>query len=93
MSSSKGNFLSVDDDAKSIERKITASYCPAKVIEDNPVLQLYEYDIFPKFEAAEIKRSQKYGGDVTYDDLSRLKHDYASGKSTLLTLKMGRYAI
>jgi tyrosyl-tRNA synthetase len=89
MSSSKSNFISVEDDAKSIETKITASYCPAKVIEDNPVLQLYEYYIFPKFETAEIERSQRYGGDISYDDLSKLKQDYASGKLHPLDLKNG----
>ena len=89
MSSSKGNFISVDDDFASIERKITASYCPIKVIEDNPVLQLYQYYIFPKFGTIEIERAQKYGGDVTYEDLSRLKHDYASEKLHPLDLKNG----
>ena len=47
MSSSLGNYIAVDEPAKSIEKKIMSAFCPAKIAEGNPILQIYKHTIFP----------------------------------------------
>lgn len=46
MSSSKGNFIAVDDPPKVIKDKIMKSYCPAAKIDGNPVIEIAKYIIF-----------------------------------------------
>ncbi len=70
MSSSKGNNIAVDEPAADVEKKIKSAFCPAKVVENNPVLAICKYHIFPRIEAGmTIKRPEKFGGDVSYAEL------------------------
>ncbi len=87
MSSSKGNYISVDDSAEDLEKKIISAYCPAKDIEGNPVTELFKYHILPRLEAVTIRRPEKFGGDVTYDKYEALEADYLAGKMHPLDLK------
>jgi tyrosyl-tRNA synthetase len=87
MSSSKGNYISVRDSAEEVERKIRKAYCPAQQVEDNPIIQIVQYHIFPRFGELKVERDEKYGGDVTYNSLDELLSDYKSGKLHPLDLK------
>ncbi len=71
MSSSKGNFIAVDDTPKEIKNKINKSFCPIGVVEDNPVIELAHYYIFDENEKILIKRPEKFGGnlELTEDEL------------------------
>ncbi len=89
MSSSKGNLIAVEDSPESIKQKIQAAYCPPQNINENPVMQLYELYIFPRFGVVELKRSERYGGPVCYSSLSSLQADYAKGLIHPLDLKNG----
>ncbi len=80
MSSSKGNYISVRDSAEDVEKKIRKAFCPAKQLEDNPVIQIMQYHVFPRFESVVIERDEKYGGDVEYRSFEELASDYAAGK-------------
>lgn len=76
----KGSGISVTDSEKEISKTIAGAYCPEKEIEDNPILQIAKLIIFPKIEKMEIKRSEKFGGDLkikSYDELEKL---YSLGK-------------
>ncbi|MCD7781702.1 MAG: tyrosine--tRNA ligase [Methanosphaera sp.] len=64
MSSSKGNFIAVDDDPKTISKKINESYCPMGQTEDNPVLELAHYYIYDEHEKMLIERPEKFGGNL-----------------------------
>lgn len=88
MSSSKGNFIAVDDDEATVNAKIKRAVCPPKTAENNPVLQLYELLIFPVFRKVEIERDAKYGGDVAYENFYELEKDYVEGELHPLDLKL-----
>jgi len=64
MSSSKGNFIAIDDSPKEIKQKINKSYCPIGVTEDNPVIELAHYYIFDEHESILIERPEKFGGNL-----------------------------
>lgn len=71
MSSSKGNFIAVDDSVEDITKKINKSYCPQGEIEDNPMIEIAETFVYPNQEKLLIKRPEKFGGDIelTHDEL------------------------
>jgi tyrosyl-tRNA synthetase len=89
MSSSKDNLIAVEDTRELIKKKIGSAYCPARTIEKNPVLQLYQYFIFPRFKRVELDRPKQYGGPISYHEFSKLELDYAAGKLHPLDLKNG----
>lgn len=74
MSSSKGNFIAVDDDEKTIKDKINKSFCPIGVVEDNPVMEIAHYYIFSDNEKIHIERPEKFGGnlDLTETELHNI---------------------
>jgi len=78
----------VSDTPEEVEGKLMNAYCPKGVVENNPVLQIAKYIIFPKIENVfKVEREAKYGGDLelkTYEELERL---YVDGKIHPLDLK------
>ncbi|MDD1675556.1 MAG: tyrosine--tRNA ligase [Methanomicrobiales archaeon] len=73
MSSSRGNFLSVAEPEEDIYRKMEKAFCPPAVI-DNPVLQIFQYHLFPRFASIVVIRPEKYGGERElhcYEDLEK----------------------
>ncbi len=88
MSSSKGNYISVRDPPEEVERKIRKAYCPAGVIENNPVIDVAKYHIFPRFGKLVVERDSKFGGDVEYASFEELAEDFKSGSLHPLDLKI-----
>ena len=84
MSSSKGNFIAVDDEPEVIKSKIKKAYCPAKVVEGNPIMEIAKY--FLEYPLT-IKRPEKYGGDVTFDSYEELEKIFAEGNLHPMDLK------
>jgi tyrosyl-tRNA synthetase len=64
MSSSKGNFIAIDDTPEDIKNKINKSFCPTGVVEDNPVMEIAHYYIFDENEKILIERPEKFGGNL-----------------------------
>ena len=89
MSSSKNNLIAVEDSSDSIKKKIASAYCPARTTEGNPILQLYRYFIFPRFKRVSLERPKRFGGQIEYEEFSKLEMDYAAGKLHPLDLKNG----
>jgi tyrosyl-tRNA synthetase len=89
MSSSRDNLVAIEDSPESIKKKIQSAYCPPRTAEDNPLLQLYRYYVFPQFKQVELERPQQYGGPIRYEDFATLELDYAAGKLHPLDLKNG----
>ncbi len=88
MSSSMPNsHISVIDSEKEIKEKISKAYCPAKVVEDNPVIQIARLIVLPLHGNLKIERPEKFGGDITYDDYKKLDRDFVEGKLHPLDLK------
>jgi len=89
MSSSEGVTVSMEDSTELIERKVNDAFCPPTADpepaddgteRDNPVLQVFEYHVFPRFEAVVVERPEQYGGDLEYDDYATLEADVESGE-------------
>lgn len=88
MSSSKGNFIAVDDSVEEITKKINKSYCNPREVEDNPMIEIAETFIYPNQETLLIKRPEKFGGDIelTHDELIE---EFSSGNLHPMDLKTG----
>lgn len=82
-----GSGIAVTDSKEEIDKSIKGAYCPEMVIEENPVLQIMNYIVFPRFEQIEIKRDKKFGGDVKFKNYNELEEVYTSGKLHPLDLK------
>nr|ALP32191.1 aminoacyl tRNA synthetase [synthetic construct] len=70
MSSSKGNFIAVDDSPEEIRAKIKKAYCPAGVVEGNPIMEIAKY--FLEYPLT-IKCPEKEGGDLTVNSYEELE--------------------
>ena len=88
MSSSSGVTISMEDSAEDVEEKVNAAFCPPTrdpepaddgTERENPVLQLFQYHVFPRFEAVVVERPDEYGGDVRYDSYDELADALESG--------------
>jgi len=87
MSSSKPEtMIKVDEKPEDIKDKINKAYCPLEK-EGNPVLQIYEYILFPKLGSVDVKRPDKFGGDVTYPSYTELEAAYLEKKLHAMDLK------
>jgi tyrosyl-tRNA synthetase len=88
MSSSQGVTISMEDSADDLQEKVNKAYCPPTRDPEpdddgndrhNPVLELFQYHVFPRFESVTVERPDEYGGDVTYDDYVSLASALESG--------------
>jgi tyrosyl-tRNA synthetase len=89
MSSSEGVTISMEDSEDDLEEKVNSAYCPPTADPDptddgeereNPVLQIFQYHVFPRFEEVVVERPEKYGGDLAYADYEALAADLESGE-------------
>ncbi len=88
MSSSKENFIAIDDEPDIIRKKIKKSYCPAGEIEGNPILEIAHHFIFSEMDRLVIERPEKFGGnlELTQEELLKM---YEDGDLHPLDLKNG----
>lgn len=88
MSSSKGNFIAVDDNEKDIKNKINKSYCPKGEVKDNPMIEIAEHFVYPYQEKLLIERPEKFGGnlELTKEELIKV---YSEGNLHPMDLKNG----
>ena len=90
MSKSKpDSAIFVHDSLEEIQRKLKKAFCPEKQVEENPLIELCEFVILRGSgdKPLEIKRPEKFGGDVQYSDVGQLKKDFAEGKLHPMDLK------
>ena len=88
MSKSKpSSAIFVHDSRKEIEEKIRNAYCPEKIIEGNPVIEIWKYIIFRKFDTRTIERPQKFGGNLQIDSYEELESLFREGKLHPMDLK------
>ncbi len=79
-SSIPGSNISVIDNADTIKKTISSAYCPARQINDNPIIQIAKLVIFPNLKKIKIEREKKFGGEVVYMSYQDLENDYKNGK-------------
>lgn len=86
MSSSKGNFIAIDDSPEAIKDKIKKSYCPMGLVEGNPIIEIAEHFIFTESDTLLIERPDKFGGNLELTQ-EQLKDSYEKEKLHPLDLK------
>jgi tyrosyl-tRNA synthetase len=86
MSSSKGNFIAIDDSPEEIRVKMKKSYCPAGEVEGNPIIEIAHHFIFTHQEHILIKRPEKFGGNLELNQ-EELINMYEKGDLHPLDLK------
>ncbi len=80
----------IHDTKAEIQDKINSAFCPEKVIEGNPLLELWKYIILRKFEAGRtIERPSKFGGNLELHNYAELEKIYREGKLHPMDLKKG----
>jgi tyrosyl-tRNA synthetase len=83
MSASEGITLTMADSTEDIAEKVNDAFCPPTRDPEgdleNPVLQLFEYHVFPRVEAVTVERPDEYGGDVTFESYEALATALESG--------------
>jgi len=75
------------DSEKDIYRKIQNAWCPDKQVEENPILEWCKCIVFEKYDEFDIKRADKFGGDVRYNSYKELEDAYVKGDIHPLDLK------
>ncbi|MFB6077918.1 MAG: tyrosine--tRNA ligase [Halarchaeum sp.] len=84
MSSSTGVSITMEDSTDEIAEKVNSAFCPPTADPEgdleNPVLQIFEYHVFPRVERVVVERPAQYGGDLSYDDYASLEADLESGE-------------
>ena len=82
MSSSEGVTLSAADTEQDVRQKVSDAFCPQAIEQEgseNPVLQLYEYLVFPRNDLVTVDRPSPYGGTLRYNSYSELEQSLVSG--------------
>jgi tyrosyl-tRNA synthetase len=91
MSSSKGNYISMDDTPEDMKKKMKGAFCVEGEVKDNPVLALFKYHIMPRYPEIILKRPEKYGGDLHYENYGALETEFAEKKLHPVDLKTAAY--
>jgi len=86
MSSSKENYIAIDDEPDAIKKKLQKSYCPQGMVEGNPVIEIAEHFIFTEDETLLIERPPKFGGNLELNH-AELIESYGKGELHPLDLK------
>jgi tyrosyl-tRNA synthetase len=77
----------VHDEPEDIKKKLRSAYCPEKQVQDNPVIEIARYAIFPWLNELMIDRPAKYGGSAKFATADELEEQYRLGKVHPLDLK------
>lgn len=90
MSKSKpGSAILITATDEEIRKTLKSAWCPEKVVDRNPVLELCKYVIFPINGSLSVERKREYGGDVEFTDYRELEDTYRNGKLHPMDLKNG----
>ena len=87
--SDTSSAITFEDTEKQIRKKMNKAYCPEGVVEDNGVLAMAKYVIFPVRETSKIVRPDQYGGTVEYNSYEQLEKDFKTKKIHPADLKSG----
>lgn len=86
-SSIPDSLISVVDNEKQINKKLKKAYCPAKVIEDNPILQIAQLIVFSSIDELTFNRPEKFGGKISFKNYEELEKAFVEGNIHPLDLK------
>jgi tyrosyl-tRNA synthetase len=78
-SSIPDSVIKVYDSEETIKRKIKKAYCPAKIVENNPMIQISNMLILPVDGKLSVKRDENFGGDIDITSSAQLEKLYTDG--------------
>ena len=88
MSKSKpDSCIFIHDSEAEIARKVKSAFCPEKVAESNPVLEMCEVFIMRNGAPLKVNRPAKFGGDAEFSTYAELRDAYVAGKLHPMDLK------
>jgi len=79
----------MDDSPQEIRNKINKAFCLEGEVEYNPILDWCKYIIFAigKNPKLDVKRPEKFGGNVSYNSYDKLEKDFSEKKLHPMDLK------
>jgi len=77
----------IHDSPEEIRRKINQAFCMEGEIEFNPILDWTKHIIFNLNSELEIKRPEKFGGNIKYNSYKELEKNFAKKKLHPMDLK------
>ncbi len=86
-SSVKESMISISDSDKEIKDKLNKTYCPEGIVEENPVLEIFNLVIFPHYKKILFERPEKFGGNIEFQKYSDLENIFSEKKIHPLDLK------
>jgi tyrosyl-tRNA synthetase len=86
-SSEPESLISIIDSDEDIKNKIKKTHCPEGIIENNPVLQIVQLIVFPRFNEFKVQRDKKFGGDLEFKDYKELEKSFSKKEVHPLDLK------
>lgn len=88
MSKSKPtSCIFIHDSEEEIKSKIKSAHCPEKIVDGNPILEMWRYIIFRKVNDYTIKRPEKFGGNLELQSYEELEEKFRSGALHPMDLK------
>ena len=72
-----------------LKEKLRKAWCPERMVEQNPLLEIAKYLIFHEKNTITIERPAKFGGSVTFESYRELETAYGEGKLHPQDLKNG----
>ncbi|MFH1063934.1 MAG: tyrosine--tRNA ligase [Candidatus Woesearchaeota archaeon] len=85
--SNPDSAIFMTDSVEDVARKIKKAFCPEKITEDNPIIEYCKYIIFEKYPIIEIRRPEKYGGNMDIHGYDDLVSKFTSGEVHPMDLK------
>lgn len=86
--SNPSSSILIHDNEAEITSKIKKAYCPAKMIQNNPILEIINYVIFHEIKEFVLERPSKYGGNISYYSFNEVKVDFEKGLIHPMDLKI-----
>ena len=78
----------IHDTEEQIKNKFSKAWCPEKIVENNPIVDMVKYLVFREKKVFEVERSAKFGGNISFDKYSDFEKEYLGGKIHPQDLKM-----
>ncbi|MFO7618673.1 MAG: tyrosine--tRNA ligase, partial [Thermoplasmata archaeon] len=85
--SNPDSAIFLHDPPETVQQKLKKAFCPQSQVEDNPVLEHARLVVFPELGKMDIKRPEKFGGDLHFDTYEALAVEFGAGKVHPMDLK------
>jgi tyrosyl-tRNA synthetase len=69
----------IHDTDKQISEKLQKAWCPEKLVEMNPLLDIAKHVVFHENKLFKIERPAKFGGTIEFENYNELEKAYAQG--------------